>query len=167
MNSNQLDKCLKKIVGNQKFKYAVIAADHVNKILKSTYSVYIINIDPSTMSGSHWIAAFIRKNRFEIFDPLGGRIATYSAEYFKQISQHVGWENTKQIQSSYSISCGIFCLYYIYLRLKGTSSIAIVNKFCSNYYYNEMFVNCWFKKYFKILLINKTLPYYSCKYLCI
>ena len=69
----------------------------------------IVNIDSSSMPGSHWISLGVFKNRIEIFDPLGfkflnwSRIPCHLLNLLHRLSQHRRVFISKRIQSDKSV----------------------------------------------------------------
>ena len=57
-----------------------LAEDEIDSTaIQSFPSYFIVNIDSSEKSGSHWISLGIYKNEIEIFDPLGFKIFKWSS----------------------------------------------------------------------------------------
>jgi hypothetical protein len=164
MNNIELNHCLAKIIGIRKITFGVFSADVVNKIIQTTKnpSVYIINLEDSTLKGSHWICMTFLDNKWEVFDSFGKSLSSHGV-YFRKLAKICLWENLKPLQSNFSISCGIFCLYYCFYKVRSCKSKVIINRFKTNMLYNEMLVNCFYKKYFKKLpVINTHLPWFMC-----
>ena len=78
----------------------------------------IVNLDPSSKPGSHWIAFCVYKKegkRFlEFFDSYGTKPPLSPVNsWWKMI------HNPYRLQSPNSIVCGQYCLYFVKQRLKG------------------------------------------------
>jgi hypothetical protein len=79
----------------------------------------IVNKDLSTERGSHWYCLFrVSKAELECFDSLGvdeNRLTLLKSVNFLGV-RHIDF-NKNQVQSDQSVSCGEFCLYFIFERL--------------------------------------------------
>ena len=72
---------------------------------------YVINLDHSGNTGTHWIVIFMKNNEVIYFDSFG-------VEYIpKEIMEKIGNKNIKtnifRIQDNSSIMCGYFCILFI------------------------------------------------------
>ena len=81
-------------------------------------SLFIYNLEPSYMSGSHWVATYVRGNVINYFDSFG-------MPPFQEILDHAKKKNLTllhqdvQIQNLHSTTCGYFCLYFLNEMHKG------------------------------------------------
>ena len=101
----------------------VFAEDQLeNLAIMSFPSFLIINLDPSHLNGSHWLAVRISPRSIEIFDPLGFQILNWPRVPCKLLNFLSRWSNHRQtlisplIQSSTSVLCGYYCIAYIICR---------------------------------------------------
>ena len=101
----------------------VYAEDQVSNLSITTFpSSLIINIDPSHMRGSHWLAIRISRYSLEIFDPLGfqilswPRIPCHLLNFLRRWSSHRRTIISPVIQSHSSVLCGFYCIAYIVCR---------------------------------------------------
>ena len=77
---------------------------------------YIVNTDPRCLPGKHWVAIFINKNGDgEYFDSFGSKPNEDICKFFKRNCSKV-YYNTKRIQHDRSISCGVYCIYFLKQR---------------------------------------------------
>lgn len=132
MNTNQILASLKTIV-KPNVNFDVISADKVKNIINvSCPKIYIVNLQPSHMAGSHWVVIHCPKlNDYEVFDSYGQSILTFG-KYFNPVALMYPLENCKGLQSLSSDKCSHFCLYYAYHRMNSMSFMQIVNQFgCS------------------------------------
>lgn len=93
----------------------------------------VVNTDPSTESGEHWVALFIPSPKcVEYFDSLGDWPPTSDGikKYLKRYDQIKF--NRKQLQSDRASSCGYHVIYFLCMRCKGVPFHKIVNRiWCS------------------------------------
>lgn len=97
---------------------------------------YIINSDPSGSPGRHWMGLY-NSTPIEFFDPTG-----HSAKYYDlddRLPNSYTYNKTK-VQGPISVRCGEYCIYYLYLRIKGHSMIDIVKSLDNEYYVNDSIV---------------------------
>ena len=109
------------------------------KILVNQY--LIINTDPSYLPGKHWVVLFSPLNSLpEFFDSMGKCPSSYSyamVDYLIRNSGRGFVGNNVRLQKEESASCGLFCLYYIYYRMRGYCFEEIVKRFSRNEEQNE------------------------------
>ena len=101
----------------------VYAEDQVSHLSITTFpSFLVINLDPSHMRGSHWLAIRISRSSLEIFDPLGfqilswPRIPCHLLNFLRRWSNHRKTFISPVIQSQSSVLCGFYCIAYIVCR---------------------------------------------------
>ena len=74
--------------------------------------LFIYNLEPSYMSGSHWIATYVKDNVINYFDSFG-------MQPFQEMVNHAKRKNltllhqNQQIENFYPTTCGYFCLYFL------------------------------------------------------
>lgn len=99
-----------------------------------------INSDPAFLPGRHWICVFFPDNAHpEFFDSLG----RYPSFYSNSIPSFMGGEysyNSIRLQPPNSSTCGLYCLYFIYFRVRGNSYIDILKGFSSDLEHNNSIV---------------------------
>lgn len=105
----------------------------------------IFNTDPSTKSGTHWIAYYISGDgQSELFDPLGKPIAHNEIFEFVKRNGPPGWPSTVcnsiAYQSDSSSKCGQFCIFYLKRRLRGSSICEIYASLSQDADVNESIV---------------------------
>ena len=101
----------------------VYAEDQVSNLSITSFpSSLIINLDPSHMRGSHWLAIRISRSSLEIFDPLGFQILGWPRtpchllNFLRRWSSHRKTFISPVIQSQSSVLCGFYCIAYIVCR---------------------------------------------------
>jgi len=122
---NSILKCVPNFIG-------CFAEDQLSQIIFNSFPCFlIVNIDTSSMKGSHWIALGIFKNRIEIFDPLGfkflnwSRVPCHLLNILHRLSQHRRVYIARRIQSDQSVLCAFYCIYYCIFR-----SLVSFSKIC-------------------------------------
>ena len=105
----------------------------------------IVNLDHQSLPGSHWVALYITKESIEIWDTLGFRILDWPRIpctllrflHRQLLSRRV--IVSKRIQSTQSVLCGFFCIFFIICR-PFLSFHAISANFTSNFSLNHKFL---------------------------
>ena len=110
--------------------------------LKSIYILvepvfFIVNIDPASKPGSHWIAIKIGKSSVEIFDSLGFNPklwASYPRDLFNFLDRYNlshKFYISPLLQPPNTYFCGLYCVFFILYRQK-ISFTSCVDKFSLN-----------------------------------
>ena len=88
---------------------------------------YVINLDEYEDAGIHWIALYVKNNKFIYFDSFGVEHVP------KEIKRFIGHKNTKtnifRIQADNSIMSGYFCIGFINFMFAGRSLIDFTSLF--------------------------------------
>ena len=83
-------------------------------------ALFIYNLEPTYMSGSHWVATYVKNGIINYFDSFG-------MPPFQEIVNHAKRKNmtllhqSDQIQNLLTTTCGYFCLYFLNEMNKGRS----------------------------------------------
>ena len=110
-------------------------------------ALFIYNLEPSYMSGSHWVATFVKNGIINYFDSFG-------MPPFQEIVNHAKRTNmtllhqSDQIQNLLTTTCGYFCLYFLNEMSKGRSYYDLLKVFNSH---NTMENEKYIENYFKII----------------
>ena len=78
---------------------------------------FILNIDSSSNSGTHWTCLFIENSICYYFDSFGFEPPTEVVEYCKKFRER--YYNTFKIQGSNEVICGHYCIYMLYRLSNG------------------------------------------------
>ena len=89
----------------------------------------IINTDPTTEPGDHWLGLYLTKNKCFYFDSFGLGIMDQSIVTFLKQHYNKVTVNNECIQHHNSDKCGLFCVAFI-KKVKSTNSY---KKFISNF----------------------------------
>ena len=88
LNTFQLTAVLQKNPITKKCFDGVYPRDILNSIKKTPWMI-IVNTDPSTKSGKHWILLYFDAQECaKIFDSLGNDVASYHSSIKKSIQRH-------------------------------------------------------------------------------
>ena len=110
-------------------------------------ALFIFNLEPSYMSGSHWVAIYVKNGIINYFDSFG-------MPPFQEIVNHAKRTNmtlvhqSDQIQNLLTTTCGYFCLYFLNEMSKGRSYYDSLKVFNSH---NTMENEKYIENYFKII----------------
>ena len=110
-------------------------------------ALFIYNLEPSYMSGSHWVATYVKNGIINYFDSFG-------MPPFQEIVNHAKRKNmtllhqSDQIQNLMTTTCGYFCLYFLNEMSKGRSYYDLLKVFNSH---NTMENEKYIENYFKII----------------
>ena len=120
-----------------------------NQLLHVDYSsAYVINSQPSSKPGEHWIAMYFDKyGKGEYFDSYGLHPRMKGFTAFMERNSN-GWiHNNKTVQSLFSTTCGHYCVYFILYRCSGYSMRDIVSRFSSNLTENDRNINLFIRAF--------------------
>ena len=108
-------------------------------------ALFIYNLEPSYMSGSHWVATYVKDNVINYFDSFG-------LPPFQEMVNHARKKNltllhqNNQIQNLLTTTCGYFCLYFLNEMNKGKSYFDLLEVFdIYDTTKNEKFLEQYFK----------------------
>ena len=101
----------KTLLGN-KF-VGVFPLDKIPKKLRC--GGYIVNTDPSTQPGEHWIAFNVRQNSISVFDPFGEIYPAALVTQLKSTHKKINF-NRFQCQNILTTNCGHLCLLWLTLQ---------------------------------------------------
>ena len=110
-------------------------------------ALFIYNLEPTYMSGSHWVATYVKNGIINYFDSFG-------MPPFQEIVNHAKRKNmtllhqSDQIQNLLTTTCGYFCLYFLNEMDKGRSYYDLLKVFNSH---NTMENEKYIENYFKII----------------
>ena len=119
VSTNFLSACLRKcpnFIGV--FPQDTLQNMHIRQLPVS----FIINLDLSNQTGSHWIAVYITKNTVEVWDSLAlsktylKQHGKYLLRFLKQFKLNRTFFGSKKLQSDVSNLCGFYCLFFLIHR---------------------------------------------------
>jgi hypothetical protein len=92
----------------------------------------VVNADPSTKPGQHWMALYFATNRrCDFFDSLGRQPLAYGNDFNKYVSQLRGgvWQCLERSQGVLSNVCGQYCVFFIACRCRNFSAENVASLF--------------------------------------
>lgn len=141
MNAKQIHSCLKKypqFIG-------VFASNEIPNplLIQSPPIAMVINTDPNTKPGSHWICIFVTKNGFgHYFDSYALPPSLPSVLQF--LNRYCGsqWShNTRRLQGNTSATCGHYVVDYLLHQCCNLPTYIFFRKFkINNYDYNDALI---------------------------
>jgi hypothetical protein len=150
MNSSQLSTILH---SNMPASFiGVFPSDQLPKTVSVFPACFIINTDPASQPGSHWVAIYVDSKEFgEYFDSYGKPPDVMSIVKFLNENCRSWHYNTKRIQGSFSSVCGHYCVYFLVRRLSGTPMSVIRNEFSgADFEENDHLVTEWVNENFEL-----------------
>ena len=136
------EKTIENILSCQSSFVGCFAADELSNLIVKSPCFLIINLDKRNMTGSHWIAVGLFRNKLEIFDPLGFDLfswPTISCDLLHFLHKYSFSRKvlvSKRIQASKSQNCGLYCIYYV-IRRRFQSFKSLQSIFSSNFSLND------------------------------
>ena len=119
-----------------------------NNLQKLKNGAYVINLDHSENTGTHWIVVFVKSNEVIYFDSFG-------VEYIpKKIMESIKNKNIKtsvfRIKDNNSTMFGYFCILFIEYMLNNKTLTDFTNIFnpC-DFIYNDEIIKSYFKQWKK------------------
>ena len=110
--------------------------------------LFIYNLEPAYMSGSHWVATYVKDNVINYFESFGMPPSQEMVDHAKKKNLTLLHQNS-QIQNLMSSTCGYFCLYFLNEMHQGNDYFDLLQVFGFDTDKNELFI----EKYFKALEI--------------
>jgi len=119
MNTNEILYVLESDAATKSICGGVFASDKLPSVVSVPCAI-VVNLDPSTKPGSHWVAIHIDANRnADYFDPLGMRPPVGPIHDFLVGNSHRLLISAQKVQGNLSAACGPHCLFYLLLRSRG------------------------------------------------
>ena len=110
-------------------------------------AIFIYNLEPSYMSGSHWVTTYVRDGVINYFDSFGMYPFQEMVDHAKRKNLTLLHQN-QQIQNLHTTTCGYYCLYFLNEMHKGVDYFDLLQVFSFDTDKNEKFI----EKYFTSLL---------------
>lgn len=144
---NELE--LRKLLRNLKCFIGVFARDELPRKVKKRPAALIVNTDPRTKPGQHWIAIYLSNQvTLEYFDPYGIPPKYKEFKRFIKSNSSIWFYNEIKFQPTIpiSVACGLFCILFIRLRCNGISFNDYIKLFAKNKALNDTLVKVYTKQ---------------------
>lgn len=135
MDEILVDKILKKDEKTRAIYLGSFARDELPA--KPAYpSCFILNTEPRSEPGQHWLAIFYNKRGFaEFFDSFGHDPEYFDLEdYLNKTAK--GWSSNKKIIQGSSDLCGIYCILFLIYAVR-EKTIVFFSQFKNNVKKND------------------------------
>ena len=131
-------------IGRKRF-LGCFPSDKIPKALRYPMAL-IINEDPSTGNGTHWVACYIEnQNSICYFDSYGKDPISVIKNYLDNFVNIK--KNNTRFQSFLSQNCGYYCIYFVFFICLNVPFKTIM-KTLSNVSNPDLFVQLFVKKHF-------------------
>ena len=149
MNTFQLEQlCTSHPKLKRHFK-GVFASNELPKFVSSYPAAFILNTQPRSKSGEHWVAIFLNaKYNGEYFDSYGFPPMNQNVIRFLKRNTAKWTYSKKVLQNPISLMCGGFCIYFLVKKSQGQSLRYILSTFKNNAVENDNKVNRFLKRVF-------------------
>ncbi len=127
----------------------VFASDRLPRHHLQHPSAIVINTDPSTEPGQHWVAIYITRDGVgEYFDSYGQPPSLSSIITFLKRNTLQTVHNRISLQGPLSAVCGQYSLFFLLHRCRDIDMNTIVRFFSTNKRENDIAVNEFIRKHF-------------------
>lgn len=101
----------------------------------------IINTHGAYQPGEHWLAMYFDAyGNGELFDSYGiTSISSVFGQFLRKHSKHA-FIHDRWLQSMDTSVCGMYCIYYLYFKCRGSSYTEMFSKFDINLPRNDAFI---------------------------
>ena len=152
MYTCEIEKILRRCWQTSPYYIGCFAADQIPRALPWYPCCMVVNTDPSSGQGTHWVALFVNSNlSIEYYDPLGvwPPISPYISEYlasYKEIKF-----NKEPLQNINSITCGPHVIFFLYQRCKGIMFDEFVWRLCHSKVHPDQIVTEFLKQHIFVI----------------
>ena len=149
MDTHQIDSILKKDRFTKHDFRGVYACDQLPKRYVPRPSAFVVNTDPSTLPGEHWVAIYItRDGEGEYFDSYGQPVKLPEIKTFLKKNARRTYHNRRPLQGPWTAVCGQYCIFFLLQRCRGLTMTKIVNLFSLDKRDNDVLVNDFIRRHF-------------------
>ena len=117
----------------------VFPADQVPLVFKKRVNAFIVNTDPASQPGEHWLALWTEGTTCEVFDSYGLPLSTYKnptlQAWLSQWKEIISSDQTLQAMDSFT--CGHYALFF----LKAKARHASFQDFLAQWHSNNLVLN--------------------------
>ena len=154
MNTIQITCALKQDQFTKKTFCGVFPSNKLPTTIDKYPCGLVVNTDPSSEPGTHWVAFYFPSERKgEFFDSYGKPPEYYRNSFRDFLDKHSSeWNfNSRTLQSIWSDVCGQYCLFYLCQRSRGHGLSKIVHVFSSNTLSNDSKVSQFVRNHFRVI----------------
>ncbi len=169
MNSAQIDYALRNDACTQGLFAAVVPSDHLRPLIKQLRlpCAYVVNTDPSTQPGQHWVAFYFPPQAWEpaeFYDTYGQEAGSINGDlaHFLHKYKHrpPPRQNGQVVQGLLSSACGQHCIYFLALRSRGWTMAEILDLFSRQELdWNDSMVTAFVNRHFALDTVVMDWPY--------
>lgn len=159
MDGDTLDRFLRQDAHTSEHFVGVFAADTLPRALLKKPAFLIVNSDPISKPGTHWLAITVDKcGNGEYFDSYG--LKPFVAHHKRFLSRVCNtWKyNHVDLQSIQSSVCGHYCAMYLLFKSHGYKLQDFVNCFTKDCKKNDALVEKMFLRYSQNVLLCDDVP---------
>ena len=144
MYENTIEEILERDSFTKKIFVGCLSRDELPPVLKKP-SCFVINTEPRSSKGEHWLAFYFEKDTCYFFDSYGLSPKYYGFEkYIKQNSKKLVFN--KQRLQGLSNYCGLYCILFLIFRARNDLKI-FYNNFFKDFYLNDKLILKYLKYY--------------------
>lgn len=167
MNGQDIDSILSSTVFTRTYFKGVFAINQLSELVfpREGWFSYVLNLDPSYLSGSHWTALILNScGPHTYFDSYG---LAPPQELFIFLDKNVKW-NSQTLQHPLSTTCGQWCIFYILLQSMGISlnkmlSLFSTKRLLQNDHKVNHYVQLLFKRFHRRVIDKPFLNHQLCR----
>ena len=150
MNTLELSLAIEADEHMSKYCLGAMASNQLPRKIRQLPVGMILNLQPLSQKGSHWIAVFIDAEGFgEYFCSYGSKPAEKFTSFLR--NHCYDWtHNQKRVQGLLSSTCGQHCIFYLMLRCRGLTMPEIFARYSSDCDYNDEMVVAIINKKFSL-----------------
>lgn len=140
MNTNQIKNVIQQDLTTRKKFAGVFAENRLPQQIDFYPCGFIVNSDPDSKPGRHWLALyFTSPEQGEFFDSFGRKPEFYSKKFVTFLNRNSkNWTHSqRELQSVTTAVCGEYCIFYLMHRARNVSMNSIVNLFSLNKQKND------------------------------
>lgn len=144
MYSDEIQECLGQLSVAHSGVYACDQLPHRVQVP----SAIVVNADPHSRPGSHWLAIYIDINKeLDFFDSYG-RPPDQKFTHFIKRNSKVARYNITVLQDITSSVCGHYCVTFLYFKSQGILMSEFIDLFCNNSMENDRRITILFAEFF-------------------
>jgi hypothetical protein len=147
MNSLEIYKYLSGLCHGGRIYFDVLPCDGLDNLKIPYYpACLIINSDPASLPGEHWVSMYIEnKKSLEFFCSYGVGLDFYRNNFKNFVKSYNVIQNFRALQSLGSIVCGQYAIYFLYKRLTGCCRMSLYCSFSQDTKKNDVHVKQFVK----------------------